>query len=86
MSVQEGPAPLRRNKTIPAPEVSRIHLVDVVTLVDGEPRDSYQLDVVLKDDQRLNLISTEIELDEARFLAQKIADWLGIEIEREERA
>jgi hypothetical protein len=37
---------------------------------------------VLKDDQRLPLISA-IKSDEARFLAQKILEQLGIEIEKD---
>jgi hypothetical protein len=85
MSVKEGPASHRRNTTLPAQEVSRIHIVKVIIHVDDEPRASYHLEAVLKADQRLEMISTEIELDEARFLARKIAEWLGIEIECEAR-
>jgi hypothetical protein len=84
MTVRESPVLDRGNITIPTPEVSRIHIEEVVSDCEGTRSTSYQLNAVLKDDQRLALIS-EIKLDEARFLAQKISERLGIEIESDSR-
>jgi hypothetical protein len=83
MTVRESPVLDRGNITIPTPDVSRIHIEEVVTHFEGT-HISYRLNAVLKDDQRLALIS-ELKLDAARFLAQKISERLGIEIESDSR-
>jgi hypothetical protein len=86
MTVREGPALYRVNITIPTPDVSRIHIEEVVSQFEGTTSARYRLNAVLKDDQRLALISdSDIGLDEARFLAQRIAKRLGIEIEFDSR-
>jgi hypothetical protein len=86
MSVREGPALYRENITIPTPEVSRIHIEEVVREDEGKRIAKYRLSAVLKDDQRLALISdSDIRLDEARFLAQRIAKRLGVEIDFDSR-
>jgi hypothetical protein len=86
MTVREGPMLPRGNITIPTPEVSRILIEEVVSDFEGKPITKYRLSAVLKDNQRLALISDSyIRLDEARFLAQRIAKRLGVEIEFDSR-
>jgi hypothetical protein len=86
MTVRESPFLYRENITIPTPEVSRIHIEEVVSEFEGTRTAKYRLTAVLKDDQRLALISDSyIGLDEARFLAQKISERLSIEIEFDSR-
>lgn len=79
LSVWSGPMPTWGNRRIPVHEVEQFYVSESISHRKRSTSITYGLSVVLRDKQRLALISSLQSPEEARFLEQKLEQALKIE-------